>query len=55
MGAIGLGVRAAFHAAGGFRGGTLFLAAGFAAGQEERGGAEGEGEQFDQFHLVGFG
>ncbi len=48
MGAIGVGVNAAFVAAGGF-GGAAFGRV--ATGDQKRGGADEQGEQFDLFHI----
>ena len=54
MSAIGVGVRAALMAAGGLVAGAFAAFAGVAAGEQEGGGADEQGEEFDLFHAYVF-
>ncbi len=50
MSAIGVGVRAALMTAGGLGAGAFAAFAGVAAGEQEGGGADEQGKEFDLFH-----
>ena len=53
MGAIGMGFDAALVTAG-VCVGTALAAGGMAAGDEQRGGADEQGEEFEVFHVLYF-
>ena len=48
--ASGFGIGATLHAAGSLRRGALLFATGLATGEQQRGRAQRQGEQFDHFH-----